>query len=348
MNILVIIPRTFAGCGFYRLYQPYNHLAKNYDVNVTFASSLMRTENSAYTDDELREFDSVIWHKTLFDTRDIKRVNSLGISTVVDFDDHWVVGKEHTLYKQYTKEGLPAKLHKLLLLADYVTCTTEELADEIYLHNENVQVLPNGVDLNYSGWKEERVSEDKFVFGYLGGPCHTRDVALLRGVSMATGAHFRLFGYNGTDIYKFYASILDGGNFSLFKGADIWNYPQFYNYLDVSLVPLEDSKFNSMKSELKMIEAGAFGKAVIVSNVKPYTNVISDKNCIAVESKSEWIDAIKRLNGNKELARDLGEQLREDTKRYSLDVINIDRFNFLRDVQSKHHKNSSVELSRVE
>jgi hypothetical protein len=74
MNLLVIIQPKFAGCGFYRLYQPYNHLAKNYDVKVTFASCLMRTEVSAYTDEELKQFDAVIWHKTLFEIEDIKRL----------------------------------------------------------------------------------------------------------------------------------------------------------------------------------------------------------------------------------------------------------------------------------
>ena len=159
MNIFVVIPKRFAGCGFYRLYQPHNHLAKNYDVKVTFGSTFKKSEISAYTDDELKSFDLIIWHKTLFDTADIKRAKSLGVPTVVDFDDHWIVNREHTLYREYTKEGLSAKLHKVMMLADYITCTTDELADEIYKVNQNVEVIPNAVDRGYDGWKVKRFKE---------------------------------------------------------------------------------------------------------------------------------------------------------------------------------------------
>jgi glycosyltransferase involved in cell wall biosynthesis len=352
MDILVIIPKKYGGCGFYRLYQPHNHLAKNYDVNVTFGSNFMKTPISAYTDEELKKFDLIVWHKTLFDMKDIRRAKELGIPTIADFDDHWVVNREHAMYKQYTKEGQTTKLHKLLMAVDYITCTTDELADEIYNHNQNVEVFPNAIDTNYDGWKVDRIKEDKFVFGYLGGPCHTRDVALLRRVPEATKAHFRLFGYNGTDIYNHYANILSGGgpneNFSLYKGADIFNYPQFYNMMDVSLVPLEDNRFNSMKSELKLLEAGAFSKAVIVSKVKPYTNIIRHgKNCLAAESKADWINYIKTLSLNPNIAKDLGAQLKEDTKRYDISVVNKDRYKFYKDVQQKHNTDSRNESRRM-
>jgi len=324
-------------------------MAKNYDVKVTFTSTFMRTETTSYTDDDLLDFDLIIWHKTLFDMSDIRRAKDLGISTIVDFDDHWVTGREHTFYKQYFKEGAPAKLHKLLLAADYVTCTTEDLADEIYKVNENVEVLPNAIDTGYDGWKVDRIKEDVFVFGYLGGPCHTRDVSLLREIPEATHEHFRLFGYDGSDISKHYASILSaGGNFSMYKPANIWNYPQFYNHMDVSLVPLEGNKFNSMKSELKLIEAGAFSKAVIVSKVAPYTNIIRHgKNCLAAETKHDWINYIKTLSKNHNIALDLGAQLKEDTKKYDISVVNENRYKFYEDVCKKHNTNSSDKLSRV-
>lgn len=339
MNLLVIIQSRFAGCGFYRLYQPFNHLAKNYDVKVTMASELMKSDISAYTNEELKQFDAVIWHKTYFDIKDIKRVRDLGIITIADFDDLWYVGKEHSLYKQYTEEGNVSKLHKLLMSVDYVTCTTELLAEKIEQVNENVEVLPNAIDTGYDGMKVERVKEDKFIFGYLGGPCHIRDVSLLKGLQgemtkKLSGYELRLFGYNDTDIYKYYARILSdektSDNFSLYRGADIFHYPQFYNYMDCSLVPLELNDFNSYKSELKMIEAGAFRKAVIVSNVQPYTNIIKHKrNCLAVHDKSEWFSHSKMLLDNRNLAIDLGEQLHEDTQRFSIENVNKKRFKFL-------------------
>jgi glycosyltransferase involved in cell wall biosynthesis len=256
--------------------------------------------------------------------------------TIADIDDFWAEDRTHSLYKVYIKEGLAVRMHKLMLNVQHVICTTEELADDISLINSNVHVIPNAVDGNYDGWKVGRVEEKKYIFGYLGGPCHVRDVSLMRGLQaeMTTKLkdyELRLFGYNSTDIYQYYARILSdekrSANFSLYKGADIWNYPQFYNHLDCSLVPLEANRFNSRKSELKLIEAGHFKKAVIVSNVVPYSKLIRHKkNCLAVNHKQDWFDNAKLLLDNKNLSADLGEQLYEDTRSYSMDRVNKKRF----------------------
>ena len=49
-------------------------------------------------------------------------------------------------------------------------------------------------------------------------------------------------------------------------GMDTVNYGKSYNFIDVSLVPLQQNLFTACKSELKLIEAGFMKKAVIVSN----------------------------------------------------------------------------------
>ncbi|MCQ2754937.1 MAG: hypothetical protein MJ231_07835 [bacterium] len=52
---------------------------------------------------------------------------------------------------------------------------------------------------------------------------------------------------------------------------DIEEYAVHYNNIDVLLVPLCDNNFNKVKSQLKVIEAGFFNKAIIASNFGPYT-----------------------------------------------------------------------------
>lgn len=332
-------------------------MAKNYPVKVTMGNCLLQENGQDMTDEQLRKYDIFIWHKTLFDLQDIRRVNDLGIPTIIDFDDHWVVGRDHSLYKQYTKEGLSTKLHKALITAKYVTCTTETLANEIYQYNKNVNVLPNAIDGNYDGWKPGRVQEDKYIFGYLGGPCHVRDISLLRGVqSKLTESEknyeLRLFGYDGSDIYKYYANILShyqhSENYSIYKGADIFNYPQFYNYMDCSLVPLEANKFNSMKSELKMIEAGYFKKPVIVSNVEPYTNLINKKNCLVVNTPNDWYNHIKYLIHNKQAGIDMGEELHLTIQPFMIDRVNKIRYKLYKDVCKINNTNRGNIISRME
>jgi hypothetical protein len=79
----------------------------------------------------------------------------------------------------------------------------------------------------------------------------------------------------------------------------------------MALIPLQDNKFNRMKSELKMIEAGYFKKAVIVSNVHPYTNAISNKNCLSVGVRQDWEQKIRGLLKNHKWQDDLRFELNE-------------------------------------
>lgn len=345
MKLIVIIREKFAGCLFYRLYQPYNHLAKQHNVKVLF------TDGLHMTDDELRQHDAVIWHKAYYDFKDIRRAKELGLFTIVDFDDHWILPKDHVMFRDYIRDGVTTKLHKLIRMADLVTCTTERLASEIYKHNTNVHILANAMDMNYPGCKVDRSHESDYIFGYLGGHTHYKDLRHIRGVQSEltrniSGYKFRLFGYiHGDKEYESYADIMsDNGkskNFSLYKGADIWNYPQFYNYLDCSLVPLEDSFFNSMKSPLKLIEAGFFSKAVIVSPVAPYDEIITKDNCLTARNKTEWIAACERLIKNKNLSLELGAALHESVQKYSIINVNKKRYNVL----ENQYINSGRELS---
>jgi glycosyltransferase involved in cell wall biosynthesis len=341
--------KEFAGCGFYRMYQPHNHLAKNYDVQVLITNGL-----SQFPDAKLKMYDIAIWHKAYFDFDDIQRAKSLGILTIADFDDHWILPREHIFFQTCQKDNTSSKLHRLIRAVDVVTCTTDLLADAIYKHNRKVYVLENAFDANYEGCKPGRTKDKNFVFGYLGGHTHTRDILELRGLQREltlteSGYEFRLFGYDGGWVYKRYADILSdtkqSKNFSLFKGADIWNYPRFYNYMDCLLVPLEDTKFNSMKSELKLIEAGFFKKPVIVSDVMPYSPLA--KYCLAVKRREDWARHCRRLLKEKNLARDLGETLYEAVQRFSIEKINKKRYKLYRDVLNDRNINSSNRPCRV-
>lgn len=354
MNILIQLTKDFKGCGFYRLFQPHFHLAKSDECKVTFTTGLYKG-NLEMTDSEVKEFDMIVYHKGFFNINDIKRAKSLGVPVIVDFDDHWVLNEQHTLKRTYEKENLSVRLHKLILSADYVICTTEILAERIYRHNKNVTILPNAVA--ESDVVIDRVKDEKYLFGYLGGHFHYRDVTLLEGLQRkltenCKNYELRLFGFDGTYPYIHYAQVLSDNkkspNYQIFNGLPIFDYYRFYNLMDCSLVPLENNKFNQYKSELKMIEAGFFKKPVIVSNVLPYSNLISPKNCLAVNTREDWYAHCKRLIDNPELGKDLGEALYQSVQKFSLEKVNKARLELYRNVHKKHNNNSLVRAGRVE
>jgi glycosyltransferase involved in cell wall biosynthesis len=353
MKIFVCIPEKFAGCGFYRQYQPHNHLAKKYGVEVVMGKGFIGHDDQFNVDADIIQM-----HKGWFSIDGIEEAQDRGIPVAMDFDDWWRLDTEHLFYRAYLKDNTTDHLLKLLRTVDYVTCTTDILADEIRKVNKNVVVLPNAMDMNYPGCRVGRYPEDDLVFGYVGGHCHQKDVEMLRGLnnklSSYSGYKFRLMGFDNSDVYQRYGDVLsDGGRlagtkFDWLEKADIWHYPQFYNFMDVSLVPLVDNKFNSLKSELKLIEAGFFKRAVIVSNVEPYKRLLRHKeNCLVVNKPADWYKNAKFLLDNRNAVTELGEALYETVQPYSIDVVNERRYKFYQDVLTKHNTDSSDRRSRL-
>lgn len=110
----------------------------------------------------------------------------------------------------------------------------------------------------------------------------------------------------------------------------IEEYATVYNEFDIVLAPLENNKFNQMKSPLKLLEAGAHSLPVVASPIYPYTSVIEDgKNSLLVkyhknilkESKG-WYNAIRKLVDSKAMREDLGMALNE-TVRENFDLNKV-------------------------
>jgi glycosyltransferase involved in cell wall biosynthesis len=127
---------------------------------------------------------------------------------------------------------------------------------------------------------------------------------------------------------------------------NIDTYASNYNYFDVSLAPLVESLFNESKSQLKVIEAGFHKKALIASEVKPYTlDLISGisegkfngkGNSLLVSPKKnhkQWAQHMKKLIENPNMIEDLGNRLYETVKdKYSLKNVSKDRIQFFKSI----------------
>jgi glycosyltransferase involved in cell wall biosynthesis len=118
-------------------------------------------------------------------------------------------------------------------------------------------------------------------------------------------------------------------------------YAKNYAKFDISLAPIKNHIFNRMKSQLKVIEAGFYKKALIASNVGPYTidlkhslknGEFTDGNALLVDevkNHSDWTKFIKKLVDNPNFITDLGERLYETVKdKYDLNNVTAERASF--------------------
>jgi len=114
----------------------------------------------------------------------------------------------------------------------------------------------------------------------------------------------------------------------------VTSYAKNYAKFDVSLAPIKNHIFNRMKSQLKIIEAGFYKKAIIASNVGPYT--IDLKHCLEngkfvdgnamlvneARNHADWAKYINNLIANPNMVKDMGERLYETVKdTYDLNTV---------------------------
>ena len=120
----------------------------------------------------------------------------------------------------------------------------------------------------------------------------------------------------------------------------IMSYCTHYNDIDVLLVPLDDNKFNSFKSELKLIESGMLNKAAVVSNFGPYQigtinyfekggDVNPNGNCVLIDktkAHKDWAKTIEKLVKNPEHIEKLRVNLHNSIKdKYDLTNVTHER-----------------------
>ena len=125
----------------------------------------------------------------------------------------------------------------------------------------------------------------------------------------------------------------------------VQSYAKNYSKFDVSLAPIKNHMFNRMKSQLKVIEAGFYKKALIASNLGPYTIDLKhclengnfvDGNALLVDENrnhSDWAKFIEKLVKNPNMVKDMGEKLYETVKdRYDLNVVTKQRAEFYKSI----------------
>ena len=247
-----------------------------------------------------------------------------GAKIILDIDDYWHLGTGHSMYQHYRETGLPAIIKENIRLSDAITCSTSYLADKIRPLNPNVHVFANCPHDLYDQFKPEPTPSHKVRFGWFGAAQHTEDIELLRtsmGILAADRSLDDLYaiylgGFAPTKIHMGYEEVFSANdknpNYGRIMAADIYSYVQGYNLVDVCLAPLRNTLFNGFKSELKIVEAGWMGKAVIASDMQPYNDLIEhgvDGYLVQQNRERDWYKWIRHLARHPEIAKEMGARL---------------------------------------
>lgn len=116
------------------------------------------------------------------------------------------------------------------------------------------------------------------------------------------------------------------------------NYGTVLDEADIVIAPLDDNKFNRLKSNLKQVECWTRKLPIVCSGIPPYTTEGRHmENCVLIpfakNSYSDWQKYLKKLILDKELRDKLGQQLYDDFKeKYNLKNVTNKRADFYKNI----------------
>lgn len=263
-----------------------------------------------------------------------------GFKIIVDVDDWWNLDPHHVLYQHYLTERFAEKQIAHLTEADAVFTTHDRLAAEIAPYNANVHILPNAIP-HKGQYDIERTPYYLTRLFWQGSDTHREDIAILRTAidrlaPISPKIKMIMSGY-AEENEPWQQMVMDytaglKHQYKLIPYAKVSQYYNAYAEADICLVPLVNSPFNRMKSNLKVLEAANLGLPCVVSATHPYL----DMPVLYARYPNEWVKHIKRLAGSQKACRNAGLELKEWCDvHYNFEKINKHRKQVLEYVSKK-------------
>lgn len=244
-----------------------------------------------------------------------------GIKIICDLDDHFEVGPRHVLYELFKRNNVAEIIKQSMMLADLVTCTNTELAKAIAPYAKRIEILPNALPFDQGQFTLSQDTDSERPIVYVAGTTHRHDMKLFAG--HVDEQHLTVAGHNPERNEWRRIEALFGPNINYKAETSIDQYMDLYNGHALALAPLVDTRFNRCKSNLKVLEAGAKGIPIVVSDVHPYLNCTDHDAVEYASNGSEWRERTARLIYDEGYRTERGQQLAEHVREhYHLNKIN--------------------------
>lgn len=230
---------------------------------------------------------------------------------IVDTDDWWEVSKDHPKYDYWRKSNVSLQIRGHLINADAVTCTHERLADEVRHLNTKVYTIPNAIDYGVGQFKfRKQKQSNRIRLLYASTIMNYSNTAIIAG-AMRKIKHLPIevviAGHHESPLFDILINNLTAGKeipYRLMPWADSKTYMSKY-VGDIGILPSKPTQFNSMKSNLKVLEYAALKMPVVVSEADPYLGMPATY----FNGENSFVKRITELVEDAELRKDLGKKL---------------------------------------
>jgi len=236
------------------------------------------------------------------------------LKIILDIDDYWKFQKNHSNYTESQVNNYAEEVQFCIKNADLVWCASKKLQKLCKQLNNNAHYIPNCIVSSQNRSPIEQANR----FGYVASANnHLHDLANLQGSlqkirNSKSNIAIGWCGYQKRceDSDKMREMIACAGSHFVAEYLPPQMYMWHYKHIDVALAPLEKTEFNRFKSNLKALEAGHMGCALICEDLEPYAELQHEFDCLKVQD-GNWHDAIEKLANDKELAHNLAANLQQ-------------------------------------
>lgn len=288
-NKLILDVRTNTSCDYHRIVLPFSHISTiNPKVPVFMFNRV-----------------------TSYDVDFLFKLKQEGVKIVMDIDDHYQLDPGHYLHSTFLRNGMMQLLINNLKMADVVTTTTPLLASKIRHLNPNIVVIPNALPYDEDQFVLSPEKESGTPIVWCGGASHYNDMKEIQGLPFSDKMTFVGYNEQNTEWKKI---RIDHPEVHYEREIKLPFYMRGYNGHQFAVAPLVDSVFNSCKSNLKVLEAGAKGIPIICSRVEPYYNSVDKEVVVFADNKTEWHSQISKLLTYSQLREDRGTALAEHVR----------------------------------
>lgn len=203
-----------------------------------------------------------------------------------------------------------------------VVCGNQYLADTFSQWNDNIAVIPTGVDTERLKPAESKSESEGLTIGWIGtvgnfGYLEQIKTALAYVLRSQPSVRFRLV---SSELPEFLRDL--GNQFEFVRwrpGIEEIQIPTF----SIGVMPLEDNAWARGKCAFKMLQYMAAGVPVIASDVGVNGELLRKADIgIGVKAGADWTDALMTLLSDEQARRRLGQNGRAlAVSAYSLDNI---------------------------
>lgn len=262
-----------------------------------------------------REFDAVFLHKKRLNPLDALLLRRYARKVIYDFDDA-VMYDDNRPDKPSRK--CQRDFQRTVELADLVIAGNKYLAELARSFNNNVEVLPTGLDLAAYNVQPAPNNDGKIRLVWIGSKATLPYLEEIKPALEEIGSRF-----NNVVLWIICDCFFDLNNMQIEKRQ--WSRQTEVVDLvtsDIGLAPLPDNPFTRGKCGFKILQYQAAGLPVVASPVGINAELVRDGlNGYHATTVTDWVEKLSALVEDTSIRTQMGQSAKQTVLSFDLDAI---------------------------